>query len=159
MGALALRLVGHAQWKLADYDGARRTWEQVRGNDPDDLAANLALANLYERQYRREKRSEILEASNQAIAAVLASKRTAAERRAEALALQGRNLKTLWRLDFETLEDIGERRRLATNRSLRKAYEATGKPFSSTLSRTADPPTEALGRLLMTRSDVATRQG
>ena len=125
----ALRLIGKAQWKLADDGGARRTWEQLRANEPNDLVAALALANLYERQYRCEKRPELLEASNQAIATVVASKRTTAEQRAEALALRGRNQKTLWRLDFEAFPDLDERRRRATNRSLRKAYEAYREAF------------------------------
>ena len=125
----ALRLIGHAQWTLRDYDGTRRTWERVRANDPDDLAANLALANLYERQYRREKNLDRLEASNQAIATVLASNRATASQRAEALALHGRNLKTLWRLDFEALGSVAERREKANNSDLIKSYEAYLKAY------------------------------
>jgi tetratricopeptide (TPR) repeat protein len=67
----ALRIVAQAQWDLKDYEGARKTWERIRDNDPDDLFANLALANLFERQYRKEKRPELLESSNLAIARVL----------------------------------------------------------------------------------------
>ena len=67
----ALRIVAQAQWDLKDYEGARKTWERIRDHDPDDLSANLALANLFERQYRREKRPELLESSNLAIARVL----------------------------------------------------------------------------------------
>ena len=120
----ALRSIGQAQWAVADYDAARRTWEKIRANDPDDLAANLALANLYERQYRREKRPELLEDSNQAITRVVDSKRSSSEHRAEALALRGRNAKTLWRLDFEELPDVAQRRERATNRKLLRSYEA-----------------------------------
>jgi hypothetical protein len=125
----ALRLIGKAQWKLGDYEGARRTWVQVHRSDRNDLDANLALANLYERQYRSEKRADLLEASNQAIATVLASKRTTADQRAEALALHGRNLKTLWRLDFEALGSIGERREKASNRNLIESYEQYLKAY------------------------------
>jgi hypothetical protein len=39
-----LRLIGEAQWRIEDYDGARRTWERVRANALDDLDANFALA-------------------------------------------------------------------------------------------------------------------
>ncbi|MFC7738254.1 tetratricopeptide repeat-containing protein [Roseomonas sp. GCM10028921] len=122
----ALRLIGKAQWGLKDYDGARRSWERVRDNKPDDLPANLALANIYERIYSggRPQRPELLEASNQAIARALGGGRSGAEQRAEALALRGRNAKTLWRLDFETLESLPERRERATNRHLLNAYEA-----------------------------------
>jgi hypothetical protein len=125
----ALRLIGEAQWKLGDYEAARRTWVRVHGSDANDLDANLALANLVERQYRSEKRPELLEASNQAIATVLANKRTTAEQRAEALALHGRNLKTLWRLDFEALGSVGDRREKASNRNLIGSYEAYLKAY------------------------------
>lgn len=125
----ALRAIGKAQWQLADYVGARRTWLRVREAVANDLEANFALANLLERQYRGEKRAELLEASNQTIAAVVANKQTTAEQRAEALALHGRNLKTLWRLDFEALGSVVERREKATNRNLVGSYEAYRKAY------------------------------
>ncbi|WP_367185915.1 tetratricopeptide repeat-containing protein, partial [Mesorhizobium escarrei] len=125
----ALRLIGRAQWELADYVGARRTWLRVREAVPKDLDANFALANLLERQYRGEKRAELLEASNQAIATVLANERSTAAQRAEALALYGRNLKTIWRLDFEALGSVADRRAKATNRNLTSSYEAYRKAY------------------------------
>jgi tetratricopeptide (TPR) repeat protein len=64
----ALRIEAQAQWDLKDYEGARKTWERIRDNDPDDLFANLALANVFERQFKLEKRPELLESSNLAIA-------------------------------------------------------------------------------------------
>jgi len=48
----ALRLIGKTQFDIADYEGARQTWEQILANEPDDIAANLSLANINERQYR-----------------------------------------------------------------------------------------------------------
>ena len=125
----ALRAIGKAQWQLADYVGARRTWLRVRDAVADDLEANFALANLLERQYRGEKRPELLEASNQAIAAVLADQRSTAEQRAEALALHGRNLKTLWRLDFQALDSVADRRAKATNGNLFRSYETYRKAY------------------------------
>jgi len=130
----ALRLIGQAQWGLSDFEGARRTWKQVQANTPEDIEANLALANLYERQYSNEKKPELLEASNQAIARVLNSRRTDVRQRAEALTLSGRNQKTLWRLDFETLDDLTARRERATNRGLLKAYEAYRKAYAVDLN-------------------------
>jgi hypothetical protein len=120
----ALRLIGQSQWDVGDYEGARQTWERIRANDPDDLAANLALANLFERQYRDERRPELLEASNHAIARVLDGGRASPDQRAEALALKGRNAKTRWRLDWESLSDPAARRERATNGTLLKAYES-----------------------------------
>ena len=119
-----LRLIGEAQWRIEDYDGARRTWERVRANALDDLDANFALANVYERRYRKEKKPEFFEASKQAIARVVGNPRATTRQRAEAMALEGRNYKTQWRLDFEDLPDLPMRREKATNRSLRKAYES-----------------------------------
>ena len=31
--------MGRAQWDLTDYEGAQETWERIRANDPDDIAA------------------------------------------------------------------------------------------------------------------------
>ena len=67
----ALRLIGQAQWEIEDYEGARSTFERVIEHDPNDVPANLALANLYERRYRRERRLESFTASKQAIARIL----------------------------------------------------------------------------------------
>ena len=125
----ALRRIGQSQWDVADYGGARRTWRSISDNDPGDVTANFALANLYERQFRREKRPELLEASNQAISRVVASERTSAQQRAEAWALSGRNAKTLWRMDFEELPELAQRRERATNRTLIKAYEDYRKAY------------------------------
>jgi tetratricopeptide (TPR) repeat protein len=125
----ALRLVGKAQWDLTDYEGAQETWERIRANDPDDVAANLALGSLYERLYRKTKNAELLEASNQAIVRVRNSEKASADQRVEALTLEGRNEKTLWRLEWDKLDNVAERRGAATNRMLRKAYEAYRKAY------------------------------
>jgi hypothetical protein len=121
----ALRLVGQALWDLKDYPGARKAWECLRNADPDDLAANLALSNIFERLYRLENRPEFLEQSNLALARVLRSTKITIGQRAEANALKARNLKTLWRLDFEGETVLTKRRqKAAAGRTLLKAYEA-----------------------------------
>jgi hypothetical protein len=125
----ALRLVGKAQWDLTDYEGAQKTWERIRDNDPDDIAANLALGSVYERLYRKTKNAELLEASNQAIVRVRNSGKASADQRVEALTLEGRNEKTLWRLEWDKLDNVAERRSAATNRLVRKAYEAYRKAY------------------------------
>lgn len=120
----ALRLIGRAQRSLKDYEGSRDTWEIVRDNDPTDASANLALADIYERLYRLDKEKiELLEKSNQAIARVTDNGNASGKDRAEALALEGRNAKTVWRLEFESLPDIAQRRAAALNPDLLKAYE------------------------------------
>src|SRR5262249_20114431 len=130
----ALRILAQAQLDLKDYDGARKTWERIRDNDPDDLSANLALANLFERQYRKEKRPELLESSNLAIARASRIDKLSASQRAEANALRARNLKTLWRLDFEAQAELAKRRETATNRALREAYEAYRRAYLGDLN-------------------------
>src|SRR5215470_2715968 len=56
----ALKVIGRAQWDMGDANGARRTYQKLIDRDADDMESNNALANLYERQYRQEKRPELL---------------------------------------------------------------------------------------------------
>ena len=112
----------------------KRTYQKLIGQDPDDLDANSALANLYERQYRKEKRAELLEASDQAIKRVLANGRATVEERTEALSLAGRNAKTQWREAFEGLSSVDERRKAAVNRQLIKAYDGYRAAYSTEIS-------------------------
>jgi hypothetical protein len=130
----ALRMIGQAQWDVEDHDGARRTYQKLVNNDSDDLDANNALANLYERQSRQEKRPELLAASDQAIKRVLANNRATHEQRTEALSLAGRNAKTRWRQAFEALPNVAERRKAATNRLLIEAYEGYRGAYSGNLN-------------------------
>src|SRR5260370_37796726 len=98
------------------------------------MDANNALANLYERQYRREKRAELLTASDQAIKRVLANNRAAEEQRTEALSLTGRNAKTQSRQAFENLPDFAARRKAAANRQPSQAYDGYLRPYSVRLN-------------------------
>jgi hypothetical protein len=118
-----LKLVGSAQWKLKDWNGAQESWEAIRETHPEDIQANFALANIYERLYRTQRRLELLESSDHAIDRVLASDRLDRERKAEALALQGRNEKTRWRLEIDNLDATEDRRKAAMNRALIRSFE------------------------------------
>ncbi|HSB70467.1 MAG TPA: tetratricopeptide repeat-containing protein [Candidatus Methylomirabilis sp.] len=135
-----LKLVANAQWDLQDYDGTRESWEAIRETYPKDIAANLALANIYERLYRIEvrrntdKASALLEVSEQAIERVLGSHVTSRKQQAEALALKGRNHKTRWRLEFSDLPAVEERRKAAMNRALIRSYEAYRDAFFEDLN-------------------------
>ena len=128
-----LKLVATAQWDVQDYDGARRSWEVIRETYPSDVTANLALANIYERLYRKAKQQVLLEASEQAIERVLGIT-TNRKQRAEALALKGRNQKTRWRLEFGDLKVVDERRKVAMNRALIRSYEAYRDAFFEDLN-------------------------
>jgi hypothetical protein len=96
----------------------------VRATAPKDVRANLALANIYERRYKELNKPEVLETSNHAVARVLEDTRLTPRQQSEALGLRGRNLKTLWRRDFDRQDDIGPRRQAAVNSMLLEAYEA-----------------------------------
>jgi hypothetical protein len=118
-----LKLVASAQWSAKDYDGAVQSWEKVRDVYPDDIDANLALANIYERQ-SRACQPELLEKSDQALERVIKSESVSRKQIAEALALKGRNQKTHWRSAFKNENSVKERRALAINRALIRSYES-----------------------------------
>ncbi|SDN42664.1 hypothetical protein SAMN04489798_0277 [Pseudomonas arsenicoxydans] len=119
-----LKLIGWAQWVLKDYQAAIATWETVRRFAEQDLDANLALANLYERLFRQTEDPVQLQSSNQAIMRVLQRGGISPAHKSEALALQGRNLKTLWRITFEKLPTVEQRRECAIDLKAKQAYEA-----------------------------------
>jgi tetratricopeptide (TPR) repeat protein len=128
-----LKLAGKAQWDAKDYDGARESWERVRKVYPNDVAANLALANIYERQGRdgrsRDERAGLLVRSDQAIERVLGNSSVTRKDMAEALALKGRNQKTHWRAAFQAAGSLRERRLAALSRSLIESYESYRDAF------------------------------
>lgn len=119
-----LRLVGREQWALKDFKVAARTWQEVLMSDQEDMEANHALANVYERLHKLHGDPADLERSNQAIQSLLKRQNLSAAWRAEALALEGRNLKTLWRLDFARLDTQEARRERAIDTRARDSYDA-----------------------------------
>ncbi len=129
-----LKLAATAQWDVKDYHGARESWEALREVHPNDVASNLALANIYERLYRVEKDTKWIEYSDQAIDRVLASDSTARSQKAEALSLKGRNQKTRWRLELGGLPSIEQRRQKAMTRPLLRSYEAYYEAFLQDLN-------------------------
>lgn len=129
-----LRRLGHAQWTLKDWDGAQSTWERVRDGKADDIEANLALANIYERLSRINRRATFLELSNQAIRQVLEAEDCSIAQRAEALALEGRNFKTQWRASIETADDVATARTRAIDIRALKSYESYRDAFSCDLN-------------------------
>jgi hypothetical protein len=130
-----LQLVAGAQWDLKDFVGARKSLEGIREIQPDDVTANLALANVYERLHRDDKRPELLALSDQAIARVLDGREVSREDQVEALALQGRNQKTRWRLEIGDLASVEQRRAAGMNESLRKCFDAYRAAFAKDLNR------------------------
>jgi tetratricopeptide (TPR) repeat protein len=131
---LALRAIGRAQWDIGDIDGACATYKKLIDRDPDDVEGNNALANLYERQNRKERRPELLTASDLAVKKVLSSNRSTRDQKTEALSLMGRNAKTRWRQTFESVPELAQRRKAAVNRQLFLACEAYLKAYSANVS-------------------------
>ena len=151
----ARRCVARSQWSLKDLDGARAGWEALRDRNDNDIEANLALANIYERLYRRERREALLAASDQAINRVLAEQRVGTRDRAEALALQSRNAKTLWRARFDGVADPAEARQKAIDGKALEAYRSYRDAFQRDLNKFY-PGLAALqmGVLLRTLADL-----
>ncbi len=129
-----LRLVAQAQWSLKDYAGARASFEEIHHVNRGDVDSILALANIYERLYRDEKNAQLLTLSEQAIGRVVASDEALPRHLVEALALRGRNHKTRWRDEFESLSTVPERRQAGNNRLLRESYEAYRGAFYQDLN-------------------------
>jgi hypothetical protein len=131
---VGLKMIAKALWDVNDFEGARDSYERVREMYPDDGDANFALANLYERLYRKMKDPALLLKSDQAIERVLVGSDLPANQRAEALALKGRNQKTRWRIEFASHGTVEERREAAMNEALRKSYEAYRDAFHQDLN-------------------------
>ena len=127
-----LQLVANAQWTLKDYQGARESFEAICEIDADNITANLALANIYERL--SPQTPELLTNSDHAIERVLASREATPTQRVEALALKGRNHKTHWRRAFTSYGTVAERRQMAMNQTLRESYDAYYDAFSHDLN-------------------------
>ncbi len=123
-----LALIGQAQWD-GDYDGARLTFERGIGINSSDIPANLALANIYERGYRKEReqghnRAELFARSDDAIARVLFSWRWRDNR----ATYRGAGAESAKQEDVAALElragpKLEDRRRIHTSATLRDAYE------------------------------------
>lgn len=129
-----LRLVGRAQWALKDFTVAARTWKEVLASDEEDIEANHALANVYERLYCLQGNPVDLERSNQAIKRLLDHQNLSPAQRAEALALRGRNLKTLWRLGFVELDTQEARRERAIDTLARDTYDSYREAYRGDLN-------------------------
>lgn len=118
-----LKLVAAAQWALRDHEGARETLEMIPPASSDP-ATTLMLANAYERLYRTALQPQLLVASDQALQRVLDDRRADQKQVVEAHTLRARNEKTRWRLEFEQLGTLAERRAAAMNQRLRDTYAA-----------------------------------
>jgi Tetratricopeptide Repeats-Sensor len=95
--AAGLRLIGNAQFRLNDWQGAKATWKAVREYDDMDLEANTLLGTIYQRL------GDLVE-SDQALGRALRNRRLSTADRAEIRALIARNAKTQWEQDWRKIE-------------------------------------------------------
>ncbi|NJN37224.1 MAG: hypothetical protein HC794_09505 [Nitrospiraceae bacterium] len=135
---------------------AARAWNAVLAGDREDMEANHALANVYERLHKLHADPADLERSNQAIRNLLERHDLSSVWRAEALALEGRNLKTLWRLDFAKLDTQEARRERAIGARALDAYDAYRKAYRVDLNHYySGLAALQMGRILISLSQSA----
>ena len=120
---MGLRLIGHAQFSLKDWYGAKISWEAVRDYDVEDLEANTILGTVYQRL-------DDLLRSSQALERALGNNGISGWDRAEIRALMGRNAKTLWKREWKQQEDLDAIQATALiSPYLEKSFDAYRKGF------------------------------
>ncbi|MGE5217974.1 MAG: tetratricopeptide repeat-containing protein [Chloroflexota bacterium] len=115
--AAGLRRVGHAQFRLKDWSGAKVTWLAVRDYDDMDVEANALLGTIYQRLGD-------LVSSDQAVERALQNKEISPAQRAEIRALIGRNAKTQWEQSWAGAADLDATQQSALSSPyLEKSFE------------------------------------
>ena len=104
--AAGLRIVGHAQFALKDWAGAKVTWQAVRDYDDMDVEANTLLATIFHRLGD-------LVSSDQAVERALQNRTSTAAERAEIRALMGRNAKNQWEKSWAEIPDVEQAQKAA----------------------------------------------
>ena len=112
-----LRMIGHAQFRLKDWNGAKVTWSAVREYDDMDVEANTLLGTIFQRL------GDLVN-SDQAVERALDNKDISAAARAEIRALMGRNAKNQWEQSWAKLDDIDAAQKTAlTSAYLEKSFD------------------------------------
>ena len=120
---MGLRLIGHAQFKLKDWQGARATWEAVRQYDDMDLEANTVLGTVFQRL-------DDLIKSDQALQRALQDAKVSGWDRAEIRALMARNAKTLWEAGWKEIHELDAVQKEAlASPHLEKSFDLYRKGF------------------------------
>jgi hypothetical protein len=121
--AAGLRLVGHAQFRLKDWQGAKVTWTKVRDYDDLDFEANCLLATIHQRL------KDLVE-SDQAVERALQNEDIAPAQRAEVQALLARNAKSRWEQSWAKAAETETIQKSAlTSPYLEKAFELYRQGF------------------------------
>lgn len=112
-----LRMIGHAQFRLKDWTGAKVTWLAVRDYDDMDVEANILLGTIFQRL------GDLVN-SDQAVERALENKEISAAQRAEIRALMGRNAKNQWEQSWGNLDDVDAAQKAALSSAhLEKSFE------------------------------------
>ena len=118
-----LRLVGHAQFRLKDWPGAKATWQAVRDYDDMDVEANTLLATIFQRLGD-------LVSSDHAVERALQNKEISGRDRAEVRALTARNAKVQWEQSWATALDVESAQKSALGSPyLEKSFELYREGF------------------------------
>ena len=118
-----LRLVGHAQFRLKDWPGAKATWQAVRDYDDMDVEANTLLATIFQRLGD-------LVSSDHAVERALQNKEISGRDRAEVSALMARNAKVQWEQSWATALDVESAQKSALGSPyLEKSFELYREGF------------------------------
>jgi len=121
---MGLRLIGKAQFKLKDWQGARATWEAVRKYEDTDLEANTFLGTVYQRLGD-------LVRSDQALQRALQDRDMSRSDRAELWALMARNAKILWEANWKQVTGVDEIQKEAlASPHLKRSFDLYCKGFT-----------------------------
>jgi len=121
--AVGLRLIGHAQFRLKDWQGAKVTWTKVRDYDDIDFEANCLLATIHQRL------GDLVE-SDQAVDRALQNDDISPAQRAEVQALMARNAKSRWDQSWAKPADVEAIQKSAlTSPHLERAFELYRQGF------------------------------
>jgi hypothetical protein len=130
----ALPLIAQSQKEIGDYEGARESWERVHSSSPHEVRANLELAKVCGALFRKSRDPAVLYASDQALNRVLSEASLSSQARIEALTLSASNKTQLWRLEWQDVSNVAERREKAVSSTLKAAYEGYKAAFSRDLN-------------------------
>ena len=136
-GVEGLRTVGRAQVKVQAWRGAKETFEWLLELRQEDVEANQKLAEIYQKLSELEEphaRADCLARSSQAIQRVIDVQGTTRTDRAEAHALQGRNIKARWVQRFAKKPTPEARAIALRSPGLTEALEAFASGFQQDLN-------------------------
>lgn len=121
-----LRLIGEAQTSLNAWRDARITWNAVLEYDKFDVEANSELATIYDRLGESCLADQAVDRALQGGERMLPD-----ARRAELLALRGRNAKTRWHSAWAGIANTAEKQQTALSSiHIRESYEWYSKGFA-----------------------------